>query len=299
MFASIKLNKPVYRLPLFSTKPVRLVALEGTAKVGDIVSAAQSGKYTASLLNYFNFTRFGLSDAFVPVGGSGIADDIGVPYKLTPKLYHVSVSQPPFLSDVMVASFLDQDANRQCLIPMDVKTAATLDNPNKISAVDLAGLKPSRRTRRLFAQSSKNILTVAVSEKSKRVTGIISSEVGSQVNSGEFLPVDELEDFKILPTLIQASAPVHGVGFLSFYKKQPIRLKNPEVIYPFMTVAVLPSAKAVSFVTQKLNGEVIEEYSYSEFEFGANFNEKSLDGVSILKDLNRFTKTKAKRISVD
>ncbi len=300
-FFNIRLNKPEYHWPLFPTRPLRLVAFEATSKVSDLMGAVQGG-YTADILNKINFGRVGLTDVFMPQ--SGLHKDIALGYVLTPKQYQVISAQPSFKADVLVASFLDLDGNRQAFLPFDVKTAATLSQPN-VLPVDLAGMKLKRRK---VLTGVEQVLTVAVGENSKLISGILSPAKGGKkslaVTPGVFLPVVPVEDYTQLPTVIKTQAFSQGIRVMSFYKTQAIPsfdffldldstppTQNPEITYPVWTVAVLPGAGEVSVSTEGLDG--IKQYSISTLDFGPIFNQNSIDVFLVLKALSRFSKSVA------
>ncbi len=279
LFATVNLNKPVFRLPLLTRRNTRLAVLEASGKATDIMSALQGGNGSSyfSLLNQLSLSRIGLSDTFQP--STGLSKTINADMKLVQNQYQVHANRPPFAADVVVVSMIDQNGDRRFLYPTDIKTASSLQDPNSLHDVNLSGITQNQN-------ATQGIVTVALGDQFKQVSGILSSQISVMTKPGDFLNVALIPDYQTLPQTVNLTAPAHGIGMLSFYQTLP-----PELSYPVWTVAVLPTLGNIQFSTQNLGTSVnIQKYSVTQLEFGASFNETIIDGQTLLKDLNRFGK---------
>lgn len=291
-FGSITLDKPTYRLPITNDgKSIRLSGLHGEMKTSEIMNAVQNGgKFDIEVLNKLKFSRVGLTSTFVPNGN--FKKDFDAALELVAK-HKVTVNRPPFTADVLVASMTDLSGDRQTLMPTDVKLAINSEKPETVNSVTLVG--PSQNL-----GQSRNVAAFAIGHKGRRLTGIVVDKAGSQLKTGEFLPVNELRDYSALPASIQVQAPARGLGAVVFESESKAatpgstRAKS----YPIWVVYTLPKAQAISIPTSRLaaRNAQVSSYAVNQFEFGAGFSETELNGHTIMRKLERFTRASADKI---
>ncbi len=297
---SIRLNKPDFRLPLSSQRPVHLAGIQCVGKISELMSGMQgSNGPSADLLNKLGFQKVALTEVIQP--SDGLHKDFDATLDLVPNQYQVTVNPAPFVADVVVVSALDMEGNRQVLLPTDLKTAATAEDPSNLHPVSLAG--PAHP----IAGAVPDVLTVALSKKQKQISGIVTDQAPAQFRAGDFLATDELADFKNLPESIQLKALSHSIGVVSFDRSIPRVTENSENIkqlipieikkeayYPIWTIYTLPQAGTTSIPTKNLpTGTAVRKYSVSQLDFGSSFDESSIDGMKILRQLERFSRATA------
>lgn len=301
---TIRLNKPSFRIPLYSQRQIRLAALQGVSKVSDVIAALQGGGFNAELLNKLSFSRFGISSTLEPA--PDLKNDFNADYALSPSKQEVRVTRPQFVSDVIVLGGLDLEGDRQSLIPMDIKTAVSIQDPNQVKPVKLASIQES------IGNSKSLLMTAAVGKNAKRLSGIITDSPGPLVQVGEFLNVQEIGDFRQLPDRIAIKAPEMGLGMITFCAKgvgprfdgmseeefplAPGLEKKAEYHYTTEVVYVLPVAGEVRVPTQNSHPiPKVSKYSISQVEFKPTFDERVIDGHLILQKMSRFTSAFAKQ----
>jgi hypothetical protein len=284
MFTTISLNKPTYRLPLLPNREVRLAGIQGQALVDDLLPAVQNGggKISMDILNKLRFTRVGLTSVLQPNGD--FQQDVDASVTLSPK-HQVLVSQPPFTCDVLVAAMTDLSGDRQTLLPTDVKVAVSASNPTQINTVSLTA--PAQPL-----GAARDVVTVALTDKGHKLSGIVTDSAGKVVRPGEFLPASDLPDAQELPDSVTVAAPLQGVGAVVFETgATSVQGKHTRAAWMVYT---LPSAGTVAIPAKDLlAGSPIGKYSVVQLEFDKNFSEKALDGRTIMRKLQRFTRSSA------
>jgi len=275
-FAPIHLSKPTYRLPVAHGKTVRLASVQGTMATSDTVSLAQSGgKISMELLNKLTITRAGLADPVV--ADHDFTTTLDATHELSAR-HQVSASAPPFASDVLVAALTDMDGSRTVLLPTDIKLAASASNPSQVQPVSLNGPDSD------FG-ATRDVLTVAMADKGRRISGIISDRVGSEVSPGEYLSQDAIADAVTMPDAVTL---------------QPLATGLSAVVYESQGAAVwyvytLPGAGATSVPTSRLPTQTqITSYSIMQLDFGASFDARTFDGQKAMMGLVRFGRASAK-----
>ena len=271
-FSSFWIEKPLYRLPLQHSEPVRLAAVQGQVMVEDLMGLSNNnGQVSLEFLNKLKTTRVGLTDALFPT--QDFRKDFNADYQVSP--YHkVLLTNPPFTSDLIVAAVTDVNGDRETLLPTDIKAGMTLENQNLRTPVLSAPVT---------SFGKKDVVAIAVAPEGKRITGIIVDQAGKTVQPGPFALVEERPSLNTVST-IDVRAPASGFSTLVF-----------ETDYPVWTVFVLPAVGQVSVPTAAVDATV-SRYSVSDFHFGAAFNEKSIDGTILLKSLEKFTRASARAV---
>lgn len=282
LFASFTLNKPTYRLPLPRGKESRIAGVQGSIATRDIVSLAQSGgKLSLELLNKLKFSRAGVTGPLRPEANFNA--NVNASYALR-AAHRVSVSPPPFKSDVIVVAATDLNGDRNVLLPTDIKLALAAGasgaaKPLSVNAPDNVAGAPVGK--------SKNVLAVALGEKGRRLSGIVADNAGQTVQTGEFLRIDELSDAPALPEKIALRPTANGVSALVF----------DSAGVAFRTVYLLPAAGQATLPVSSLPGAErgrATAYSTLSLEFGAGFDGRSVDGKSVMMGLKRFGRAMAK-----
>lgn len=301
LVATVRLNKPQFRVPLYTQRVVRLGAIQGLIKVADVVGGLQGGQFSTELLNKMTVSRIGLTQWLAPA--PELKKDFNADYVLTPNLYEVKVTRPPFQSDVMVLGSLDLEGDLQGWVPTDIKTAMSIEEPNQLRPVRLSGVNQS------FGNAKPLLIATALGKNAKRMSGILTLSPGLNVQVGEFMAVQEVPDFRTLPNRIVIRAPEKGVGLITFSAEaQGPRFDGGDEVqkddaqkiktYNYTTgvVFVLPVAGEIEVPTQTLNPlPAISLYALSQLEFADPFDEKTIDGHAVLQKLSRFTNAFAKQ----
>jgi hypothetical protein len=278
---SITLNKPTYRLPVQQARPVRLVGVHAEVRVSDVISAFQpGGKYSVDLLNKLKFTRVGIGPQVTPQ--SDFQQDINASYALSPT-YEVTVTPPPFNAHVFVGALTELDSERLSLLPTDFKTAINGDRPGDVRTMTLVSPRVGRT----------DVVSIAVGDKGARVSGILTAEPSSVVRPGQFMDVPAIQAFRQLPDSIAFQSVSQGIGVATFLSKDA-STQHSSVAW---VVNVLPTAGTVSIPTHLIpSGTTISSYSLSQFEFAPSFDPRQIDGRSIMKSLQRFSRASAKQV---
>lgn len=281
----VRLNKPDYRLPLQSGHPVRLSGVQGQVRVSDLLPLLQNSGSRPSLeiLNKLKFQRVGLSSESEPT--ESFREDFDAILSLNPNKHQVAPSRPPYTADVIVTAATDLRGDRSLLIPTDIKTAGTIEKPGVIQTVQLAA--PAQNLGK-----ARDVITIAISSSGHRITGIITDQAPQSpqvIRPGEFLNAPELPNFSSLPTQVKVQAPTKGLGAAVFYSA-----------YPVWIVYTLPSAGEITVPTVQLPGvadrEGVTQYAVSQLDFGQAFDERTVEGKSLLRKMERFTRSQAKRL---
>ncbi|MGK5082156.1 hypothetical protein WDW37_02540 [Bdellovibrionota bacterium FG-1] len=274
-FGSITLNKPTYRLPILKNRSIRLATVQGTIATTDVLAMIQGGgKLSLNLLNKLKFQRSGLSDVVTTEGDRSI--DVNAAFRLRP-CHRVSVKNPPFEADVIVAAVTDIHGDREILMPTDIKLARSSDHPDQNRTVSLSSADSS-------IGKTHDVVTIAQSGKGRRLSGIVTQNAGADVNPGDFLTTEERPDAPSIPDWISVPALSTGVSAV-VYQAQTI---------PLWYVFVLPGAGQTQVPAQRgLGLEKATSYSVMSLDFGPGFDNGSLDGQTIMQGLQRFSRAGA------
>jgi hypothetical protein len=197
----------------------------------------------------------------------------------------VSPVAAPFAADILVVPLSDLDSDRQTLIPTDIKTAATINNPSQVKTVNV------RSTKQPIGQE-QHVLTVALADKGARVSGIVSARAGKNVKPGPFLNTPNLGRIASLPPTITIPAAAQGISALILQAQNP---RGGERIAPVWTVYTLPAAGDIELNTSEIAQRFqVKRYSLVQMEYGAAFNPALVDGHKVMLILERFAASTAK-----
>jgi hypothetical protein len=274
--ASFTLNKPVFRLPVERGHAMSLAGVQGTIAVRELMSIVQGGgKISLELLNKLKFTRAGLTGEFTPA--TDLHTDVTTDLDLHTQ-HQVTVNAPPFKADVLVAAATDMNGDRGTLLPTDIKLAVSSANPGQIKAVSLSASDAS-------VGKAHDVLTIAMGEKGRRISGIVSDSAGASVKPGEFLAVDELADAPALPESLALHAMASGLS-AAIYESSKTAL---------WYVYALPESGTTPITASRLAGlDKVTAFSVIQLEFGQGFDGKTLDGQGVMRKLQRFARATAK-----
>ena len=279
LFWNFHFNKPTYRLPVQPGRDVMLMGVQAEASAFDLITVGNHhGSSGVAMLNKLNFKRVGTAPAVTPQGD--FESNVFMTESLAPK-HQISVSVPPFPSDVVVGAVTDLSGDRNQMVLTDLKTAINASSPNAVHPVNL-----SAPTLKL---GTDDALSVAFTDKGRRFSGIVSENIGSRASPGAFLNVDLLVDNQPLPASVTLHAPAQGVAAVVLTDK-----RSDGTVFPSGYVYALPCAGDVEFPLQKIaQGHTLHDYSLVQLEFGTSFNEIAIDGNRVMKSLSRFTRTSA------
>jgi len=266
---SIRVNKPIYRLPVPRAQESRLVGIQGEIPVSELIAVATGGgNMSFELLNKLQFTRVGIGKPTTPL--NDFNQDIDPAYALT-KQHQVITARSPFDADVLAVAVTDLQGDRSVLLPTDIKLASKSGETPRPKGISLSSTRDP-------VGSSRLVLTVASADNGRRISGIVSDQAGKTVRTGEFLSVSALTDVPSLPAAVDLKAPSQGITVAVFNAGQPI-----------WYVYTLPAAGSVRLPTDRLaQRDSIKRFSRVELEFSPGFNERQLDGQTALKTLTRF-----------
>jgi hypothetical protein len=273
-FVDIDLNKPVFRLPLPASQSLGLTAVEVEGLVSDVVSVLQSHKFTYDVLNRVKFLHVGSTADFSSGSDTQVNIDANAP--LVPQ-HQVSISAtPPFDADVVAAALTDTAGDKSVLIPSDLKTILSLRSKADPQTVSL--LAPQGA-----AGESLSVATIAIGSGGTQISGVLVSQAGSTVQTGDFLNTAALAQGQAIPANVQMTAPSQGLGAAIFETDQPV-----------WYVFTLPVAGTVSIPTEQIaSAATLSKYSVSQVEF-SQFDPSSLDGSRVMSKLQRFARSSAK-----
>lgn len=290
LIGSVKVNKPFYRLPMRANWETRLSVIQGTIDSGDLTSIGGGGQMNPAAINKFTFNKIAVTDSVMP------AEDFTLNIRADRGLsnaHDVSVTEPPFAADVLIAALVDLNGDRKVMIPTDIKAPITLSEPS-LRAAKLQSAKPMKlRSTATALGSDRLVMAVATTRDLKKLSGIVQGGAGSSVRFGSFLAVEELADANTLPASIRLRAPSQGVAasILETQVTEGDRTRN----FPVAYVYALPVAKEAVIPTPSLaTGQTVKRYSTLQMEFAPDFNERAIDGQSVLTQLQRFGRATAK-----
>lgn len=276
-FMPVRLSKPHYRLPVARGKPVRLAGIQGSIPVSDLLGAVQggTGKMPMTLLNRLTFTQAGVAPVTTPANDFSTTVDANL--KLKPQ-HQVTPVAAPFAADILVAAATDLDGTRTTLLPTDVKLAADMATPSQIKTVKLSAPDPKGR-------SIRNVLTIALTNKGHRVSGIVTASAGARVSPGTFLDAVSIADVLTVPNTVTLSPLSGGVSAVMYEGE------GDSMIW---TVYALPGASVSAVPAKGLPPSAkITSYSVAGFDFGPGFDHRNVDGTHIMTQLQRFTRSSA------
>ena len=281
LFGSVHLDKPQYRLPLFSNQQAHIVGVQGQMSSGDVFSVLQNGgKLSVSLLNKISFLSFGMSDLLTP--HQDFSQDINTEIPLASGA-SVLPNAAPFQGNIVVASVMDLDGTKQTLVPTDVKASVDADNPSDPQPVTLAFPQSSMGEFVSALGGMQDIVTVAISPHGEKSTGIVSQvpasvDSGTPLSPGDFLNADDVADTGTV------RAPQTGLGAVVFETAQTGSV---------WAVYVLPRAGDAQVPVQELMSSCgADSYSTLHFDFGDSFNGARIDGSHLMRNLKRFSRAK-------
>lgn len=301
LLGSITVEKYGFRLPVRKGAEMRLMTIQGTIDSSDLIDMGQSGgKIGAGAINKFTFTRMGLSQPVSPA--SDFQLNLTANTALVPS-HDVTVSPPPFQSDVLVAAVSDLGGDRQSLVPTDIRAPITAKAPPS---------GPVTVRIRSTAQqlgANQGVVAVAVTEDMKRLSGIIA-ELGrsrrlGRAEMGQFLPVETIADSPSLPASVRLSPAPNGISAAVFESSITIPSRRPsanppkqkERRFPVWFVYSLPSTGAMEIPTQGMPipaSTKVRGYSLLQLEFSPGFDGRVIDGRTVMTGLRRFTRTSSK-----
>jgi hypothetical protein len=279
LFWNFHFDKPQYRMPVQPGRELMLMGVQAEASAFDLITVgSHHGSSGVAMLDKLNFKKVGTAPAVTPQGD--FESDVFMTEPLAPK-HQITVSVPPFVSDVVVGAITDLGGDRNQMLLTDLKTAINASSPNSVHPVNLAA--PTSRL------GTDDAITVAFTDKGRRFSGIISDSIGTRASTGAFLNVDLLTDNQPLPVSVRLHAPAQGVAAVVLTDK-----RSDGTVYPSGFVYALPCAGDVEFQLQKIaQGHTLHDYSLVQLEFGTGFSEIAIDGNSVMKSLSRFTRTSA------
>lgn len=282
LLGSIHVNKPDYRLPVPPQQDSQLAIVQAQINSSDLIDIGQSGKVEPTSLNKIHFDRLGISKTFTPTGEADLQLDLraDLPLKDT---HQVKVNAPPFVSDVLVAAISDISENWSSLLLTDVKAPLTINAFENHGPLQL-------RSAPTLAARDRMLLTIAISQDLKRISGIITTNAGTQVNPGEYLNSEASRDSASMPEQLKIRAPETGIGGAVFRATDEERHQT----FPIGYVFTLPSAGETLISTRNLPfQQKVSQYAVVQLEFGKGFNEKDMDGRNIITQLKRFATERA------
>lgn len=278
---SIKLNKPVYRLPVKSVYPTSLTAVQFKIAGSELMKLATGGgEIGLNILNKGVLQNVGHTKEFTPVRSETLSFPANK--KLAPR-FKVRLTKPAFAEDVLVASFVDLNGYRESLIPSDIK--ALESESGKISELILS--TPSDNI-----GHSREVMAVAMSAKGQKTSGVIVEPLLISQTSSDFLPVRDLPaTVPALPTSI-ALSPYNDQS-ISVLALEGVRENQKGTNELLARVFVLPSVGSLDVQLPQMKHKV-QSYSVIDLDFGAGFSEENFDGLKMMKQMKRFSRASVK-----
>ena len=288
LIGSITIEKYNYRLPLPRGRAARLAIIQGVVDSSELIKLGQSGKFTADAVNKIAFGKIGLSPMITPTGPTPL--DINGDLILAPT-HTVDVKAPPFAADVLVAALTDLNGDREILLPTDIKAPILQEAMERGPVAPLSiSLKSTSAPQGML----RGVTAVAVTRDLKRITGVVRPSAEASVMIGDFLDTSLIPDVASLPARVNFQAPATGLGLTVFESSVPIDDKRSRS-FPIWYVYTFPSNGATSIQTALLPvREPVKSYAVLQMEFNPRFDERAIDGRTVISDLQRFSRTAAK-----
>ncbi|OFZ83085.1 MAG: hypothetical protein A2583_12770 [Bdellovibrionales bacterium RIFOXYD1_FULL_53_11] len=275
---TISLDKPSYRLPVQAGRRLRLAMLQGEIAAKELTSGG--GQLSAGILNKLKCRKAALSGFMVPEDDFKREIDSDIELQ---GVHRVTPALPPFAADIIVAAVMDPDGSAEYMLPTDVKTAATADNPSQIKTVTLAA--PVR----LPAGAVTDVVAAALGKNGRLVSGIRVRGAGKTVEPGKFLELQALADVTKPPASLDMRAPGSGVAVVIIEIDAP-----DDAVIPVWNAYALPSAGKVSVPLARLPADMkVRRFSVSALELGAGFDETTVDASRVMRGLTRFSRAMA------
>jgi hypothetical protein len=289
---SLELNKPRYRLPLKAGAGNRLVAVQGEARVSDLLPLFQGGGSGSGLeiLDRLKFTRVGLTSEWFPSPGEAVRETIETALDLKAG-HQVSTSAAPFAGDVLLAAMTDLAGDREILIPTDLKLgdsrrAVSLSTPaqNLGRGRLVAGIAISRPADPNAPEGDPR------RRRGARISAVLADRAGKIVQLPVFPAVqDSVSDFvRRAPETVAVQGRAGGLSALLVEAEDR----------PISMVYLLPRAGTVSVSLKELGGglERIQGLEVRRYEFDGSFEGGRIDGETSLRRLTRFTRSTARKL---
>ena len=278
LIGMVHINKPLYRLPMAPKRKVHLVGIQAQVKIMDFLPGL-SNRSSIGSLNKLVFNRVTWTDEITP--DADFTMELGNFRDLVPT-YNVTVSQAPFKADIYVLAVSDLYGDSQVMIPTDVRGA--FDSSKSDPIVPISVLGPSEKI-----GVSAHIVSLAASPNGMQFSGIISSDVGTDVSPGAFSDVAPLDDKKPLPQVVTVQAPVSGLAMIDIVAEEDDHhMKNTH------RVIVLPAAGSTdvpvaTYASDYFKGLKVHQYQVGHLEFSPGFDPDQIDGAKCVVGLQRFS----------
>jgi len=290
--SSIRLNKPSYRLPLQEGVESRLVAVQGQARVSDLLPLFQGGNSGSGLevLNQLRFTRVGLSSELRAEPGQALRESIETVLDLKPG-HQVTASAAPFSADVLLAAITDLSGDRSTLIPTDLKLAQA-NSSVWLSAPE--GMMGRKRMVVALAMSRPQDPNAPEGDPRRRrgaqISAVLSDSAGKVVRLPSFPALQEtLADFpRTAPDSVGVRGRSGGVGYFTLDSEN----ETLGVAY------ILPGAGSTRLRLEDFGVDLrsVQAMDLRRFEFYGEFRPEAIDGETVLQRLARFTRSGARRL---
>lgn len=283
---SVRVEKTRYRFPVPAGREIHFLAMLGSIDSQDLMSIGNGLK--PSLLNRIQLSQVAISDRFTPSSHFGL--DLQASESLVP-FATAAVTAPPFTADVLVAAFTDLYGDRKALLPTDIRAPITVERFHQRSVS--VRLKSTRQE----LGRSRGILTVAISQNGKRLTGIVQPAAPGALATGDYLPVEEIPPSSALPDTVRIHAPnTQGLG-AAVFEASVQGLEGTERKVPVWWVYSLPSAGSVEFSLKSgfpqgasAGSMGVSSFALMQLELSQDFEERSIDGLVALEGLRRFSR---------
>lgn len=270
----IRLNKPIYRLPVSTARRVRLLGVQAAIHATSLLEMP-SRPDPVFFANLLKLRKIGWTSELSPTGN--FTQDISLTTELRPR-FNVNVGLPPFAANLFALSLTDLANDRQSLVVSDVKAVRQgtyeLNRSARIPLMAPASI-PSG--------AGQHVITAAVSEKGERISAVLSLAPSADLTAAPFLDAPLLSSQR-LPATMKVQAGANGFTILSLMEK----FANGG--YDAHHVVVLPAAGEVEVpLTELASGRNVVQLGLAQLEFSAPISETEMDGVDVMKSLSRFT----------
>lgn len=269
----VKLNKPVYRLPMSTGRYTGLVGAQAAIPVADLLGLPAKPD-PVDFANLLKLRKLGFTERMNPSGDFG--RDIPLTTDLGASL-QVKMENIPYDSNLYALSLIDMNDDRQHLAVADVKGVRKGSYDKKRGVmVDLVA--PTS----MPSGSMPYAIAAAMSEDGNQLSATVLNATSKKVS---------VNDLFMAPKI--GIAPKDAMDVTALSASTISALTISEKLTPTGArshrVFVLPEAGKAHIEFQTVfPGVVLDQLGLSQMEFAA-VDPRSIDGVDIARHLKRFT----------
>lgn len=269
----VKLDKPLFRLPMSTGRYTGLVGAQAAIRVGDLLGLPADPD-PVDFANLLKLRKIGWTERLNP--GADFYRDIPLTHELDQNLL-VKIQNIPYAANIFALSLVDLNDDRQALTVADVKGIRN-GTYDAASGVSLSLMSP--KTLPIGAVSY--VIGAAISEDGRQISASILDATSKRADVKNLLVAPRIgvapKDGMDVQTLSQT-----GLSAVMIQEKLSTRGARSHRAF------VLPEAGRTRVDFQTIfPGVALDQVGLSQMEF-QSLDARSVDGVSLSRLLKRFT----------